>query len=427
MNPYTIIFLSSLVLAFCLAVSYWKPIWERSKVLTKKLVSLFFIEIPQNHMVCVVINDVFVHFMANASDVEQIKRHLQFVPDSEKRKGKVATQIDQIITRDAHHFWSLFVKLANLHFKHWNPWTSLKKITVIKTAINTGYDSNQPLSEEILLKGENDGVLQTEYLRIQFPRVGFANDVVLLNNAKVDMVWSLLGVGIWDPYQIFFVNPDISNQVDYQTRQALGAYLGSLAYEEFKHEMGSRGFNANAGNHFNQYLLGRNADGTPNHDNAGIYPAGFVLTDPASIVDWRLDESQEALAKAEVERAASIVSLETSKNRAEARKVGIVKEGEGEAEVIRLKGAAEAEAARRLVKAYGKDGAIHAAHIEGRKALSSATTVVLTEPGRQPTTSLDIPIDNTKGNDGEKPKPEKPEPKPEQTEDEQSSDNPTTT
>lgn len=377
MEAYIIIFLSLVVLAIYLLISHGTQIKVYSKRSFDKVASWFFVKIPQNHIVCVVVNEGYLHLMAHSSDVEILRKHLALVPDTitvkgvaveNERKKSALEVLKKIKTRDKEKFWGIFVKVFNLHLKHWNPLARLKKIKVIRTMINPKYSKDLPLSEEIIYKDGLVGEEETEYLRIVFPRVGISDDVVLQKNAKVDFVWSLLGVGIWDPYHVFFVNPGISKQVDYQFQQAIVAYFGALTYEELKEQMEKRAFNADPNNEFNIYLATK----------AGIYAAGFILTEPASIFDWKLDETQEAIAEAELRRTASGIDLEATRNIAAGKKEMLKAEGEGRADAIRAEGEAKADAAKKLVAQLGQDGA---KHVLGREALpnNSGNKVVIVE------------------------------------------------
>ncbi len=332
----------------------------------------FFVKIPKNHAVCVVISGKLVHYMCNVEDKARLQQRIGALPDGHKLEG---FDFDTLVTRESHVIWGLFVRLFNLHFKSWIP-STLKEIKIVRTRLDPAYTADSPISK-MVTHSSGHAEETTPYLRLEFPRVIYLGDVELQGNVQVNLVLSVTGMCVLDLNEVFFVHTDVSTWIDLQLRQAIINYLGTLTFEQFaKHD-----FMSNPVNEFNLFMRDANPTQGPKNSesklNSGISVIGVKIEGSASVADYELAESQELLRQAKVKREAAEVDKDTERLRAEAAAIGIKLEGDTkalvEAETIRQKGAADADA-RRLTGAAEAEAIrlLKEAEAEGAQALADA-------------------------------------------------------
>lgn len=339
------------------------------------LAPAFFVIIPKNHAVCVVISGKLVHYMCHVEDKARLQKRIGALPDGHKLKG---FDFDTLVTRELHVIWGLFVKFFNLHFKSWIP-SSLKEIKIVRTRLDPEYTSDSPISKMIMHSGGETAEENTPYLRLEFPRGIYLGNVELRGNVQINLVLSVTGMCVLDLNEVFFVHTDVSTWIDLQLRQAITNYLGTLSFEAFaEHD-----FMSNPGNEFNMFMRDANPtepSATDNQKlNSGISVIGVKIEGSASVPEYELGESQRLLREAKVKREAAEVDKKTAELNAEAAATTITLEGKAkanfEAEIIRQKGRADAEA-RTLIGAADAEAIrqLKVAEAEGAKALAAAVT-----------------------------------------------------
>jgi regulator of protease activity HflC (stomatin/prohibitin superfamily) len=336
------------------------------------LVPTFFVKIPKNHAVCVVISGKLVHYMCHVEDKAKLQERIKVLPAGHKLEG---FDFDTLVTRESHVIWGLFVRFFNLHFKSWIP-STLKEIKIVRTRLDPAYTADSPISKMVTHSNGHSEEL-TPYLRLEFPRVIYLGDVELKGNVQVNLVLSVTGMCVLDLTEVFFVHTDVSTWIDLQLRQANINYLGTLTFEQFaEHD-----FMSNPANEFNLFMRDANPTKKARSSvlklNSGISVIGVKIEGSASIADYELAESQELLRQAKVKREAAEVDLSTAELNAQAAATGITLEGKAralvEAEIIRQKGAADADA-RRLTGAAEAEAILllKEAEAKGAEALAAA-------------------------------------------------------
>lgn len=372
----------------------------------------FFVKIPLNHIVCVVISGKLVHYMCNKADKVKLAERLSKFPEGHKIHSGFT--MSQIVTREDHWFWGLFVQLFNMHFKSWRP-SDLKKVKVIPTSINPDRNEQSELSDWVRYRGGKKEE-ETEFLRLEIPRVVFINDAELSNQVRIDAVMSVTGICILNPYEVFFVHSDVSAWIDLMLYGAFTNYVARLNLTEFA----THPFIADATTIFNRFMRDENhpTDDDPaaadlrKIGNAGMVTAGFIITGTATVVDYALDESEERLRKAAAERQVAAEERESAQLRAEAAAATIVTEGEAkakaEATLIRARGQASAEAitaeGQAKADAVGKmaekiAGNQAIATVLANEALARGNITTLVQGGQGIVPTLPIPTNTPKPTD----------------------------
>lgn len=337
----------------------------------------FFEVIPLNHIVCVEISGRFQHMLCHGSDKRKIKQTIDELPASFRlvnlsrpdRESNWRPEFKEIVnhfnlikTRDEPRFPSLkylsipylFVHFLNWHFKSWIPWSTLREVKVVKTQINSQFNpATMPLNDKITTNGpkkdangnwlpvpykiDEQGNRITTLLRIEFPRVGFSSNIELKLNVHVDLVWSASRVRIFDPFNVFFNNPDISAWLDLQVNQALVNYVGRFSLDELQAEP----LTADPRNKLNDFFKDKNTG--QNAVNAGLLSSGFTIPGAFSVIDFELDPAERALADAKRDEAISQTKRQIAQNEADAAATRTTTQADADAQAIRVKGAAEAD------------------------------------------------------------------------------------
>lgn len=378
---------------------------------------LFFVVIPKNHAVCVTIEGNLSHYMMSKKDKEKVLTALNVAIAKLPAGHTLLTNPfdkDSIVCREEHPFWGMFVSLFNAHFKSWNFLSSkLKKISVKRTMKNPEFRKEGKVTSYVIPSDKDEETTETQFLRLEFPRVGTVMNVELGDNTGINLAYSVSLLVVFDLEMAFFIrSAEFSVMIDEAIETAFLAYLKNINFEDYTR----LNFGTNPNTPLNIFMREDNTSNDPEH-SSGLSHIGILITGTVSVPAREAATGSEEMVKAttrksvgnanaealkiETEAKAKALEIETAAKAAaiietgRADAVRIAEAGRAEAATQTLLNQAETARAEKLAASLGQKGA---AEVLQAEKLGGVGTVII--GGNTPVT---VPVgagDNGNGNRG---------------------------
>lgn len=310
-----------------------------------------FIKIPENHAVCLTLpgGRAKCILMNSVDKVKHMDAILSLPQEHPLRVKLEAEGFDNIVTREDHWFWGIFVIHFNLHWTSILPW-GLKEVIVSRKKLN---QQSKDLEGRVTISGDTEE--RTPFLRLFFPRVIFVSDLEIWDQVVLDLLLIVNGIRMLDLYEIFFVHQDISTQIDSQLEAAITNWMRTLTMKEVQ-EMDKTPGNSSP---FNTYLM---ETGTP---SSGFSSIGAIVNRSSYVIyemnerSLKLQAELQSKQIAEAQQAGELVRANTAAQlrqiQAEAEAKAILLEARARADGQLEQGAAEALVVAELSKILAGD------------------------------------------------------------------------
>lgn len=315
------------------AIAFLGLLWNQYKK------GAFFCFLPANHGAMISINKKPICMLLHDSDRVITESVINEMEAEKIIDAPYRDVLLNLITSHKDGIRGLLVSLFNLHYTHWNPFTTIEPLEVIpeglkpKTEILPG--------SKLVTHMKDVKPISEKFLRLSWPRTVYIHEVEMKNLFSANFIAGFKGLRAWNFLQIYYkFNGKISAEVDTTISAMFIHHFEAMTLEDFQ----KADLTANTGpdSLFSKMKL------------IGLEAIGLYLEGPIEVSDWERGEDQEEIRNANLELAAAGVKSQTIITLADANAGKTRREGQAEADVIEMKGKAEAKTITKITTAEAK-------------------------------------------------------------------------